>query len=125
MDIEAECLTAKTPDRYECMLGFSCEKRQTNVDLTLFQSRGPAWLPSLFAARHTPAGIWCQNDVVSTSMRRRIDVNTTSFSHQMSAGTIGGCGEGRMLYPSSSGNLFYGSSILLVLIVHVSNFVCL
>ena len=31
-----------------------------------------------------PVGIWCQNDVVFTSMRRyRIDVNTTSFWHQM------------------------------------------
>ena len=34
-----------------------------------------------------PAGIWCQNDVVSTSMGC-IDVNTTSFSHQMPAGVF-------------------------------------
>ena len=33
-----------------------------------------------------PAGIWCQNDVVSTSMRCHIDVNTTPSPCHMPAG---------------------------------------
>ena len=46
--------------------------------------------PSVFEPL-SPVGIWCQNDVVSTSMRRdhvASTLNTTSFSHQMSAGSL-------------------------------------
>ena len=37
---------------------------------------------------YNTVGIWCQNDVVATSMRRdcRTDVNTTSFLHHVPAG---------------------------------------
>ena len=43
--------------------------------------------------RNFPAGIWCQNDVLSMLMRRdvtrisrRIDINTTSFLRHVPAG---------------------------------------
>ena len=86
----------------------------TSTDWTNFQSCNPSRLyikmgtvaleamfktESMRDPRQNPVGIWCQNDVVSTSMRRddvastlirrqsrRIDVDTTSFWHQMPTG---------------------------------------
>ena len=43
-----------------------------------------------------PLGIWCQNDVISTSMRLRIDIDTTSFLRHVHAWWYSCC---RSMYP--------------------------